>query len=132
METTMVLSIRSLTTRPIRVFLRLRVVVAVAVVIRLHSSFERRGREGRDSRLLLAILLGEHGQEPGDLAPSPSDLERVVELLHRVVEAQVEQLLAQLADPQLQLLRALLPNRRHLHSRHVTLLPARGGPRSAS
>src|SRR2546427_577853 len=48
---------------------------------------------------LLALLLPQHREQARDLAPALADLERIVELLHRVPKTQVEQLFAQLGDP---------------------------------
>src|SRR5262245_49236558 len=137
METTIVFCIRSLTTRPTRTFLRLRV-VAVSVmrltppsggVVRAHGP----GTRAASGLLrLLLFLLREHREQPRDLALALADLERVVELLHRVPEAQVEDLLAQLREPVLDLVHRLVPHRPRLHpGAHVTPLPAGAGPRSA-
>src|SRR6185503_4647120 len=101
MDTTQVLSMRSLTTLPTRIFLRLRSVVAV---ISTESSPSRGAAwwatpAASGLRRRLSLLLLQHGQHPCHFTPALADLERVVQLLHRVAEPQVEQLLAQLGDP---------------------------------
>src|SRR5262245_20747142 len=102
MDTTTVLSMRSLTTLPVRVFLRLRsVVMAVS------------GRAASAGRTLLLL---EHREQARHLAAALADLERVVQLLHRVPEAEVEQLLAQLRDAGADLVRAHVADRLGLHA----------------
>src|SRR5499427_1103670 len=117
METTTVFSMRSLTTLPVRIFLRCRSVVM------------------RYTRALApgALLLLQHREQARHLAAALADLERVVQLLHRVPEAQVEQLLAQLRDPGADLVRTHLADRGRLDALgHVTPLPVAGARRSAS
>src|SRR6185436_4071042 len=112
MDTTTVLSMRSLTTLPVRIFLRLRTVVMACSV--------------RTRLLGAALLLLQHREQTRHLAAALADLERVVQLLHRVAKAEVEQLLAQLRDAGADLIRAHVPDRLGLHAgRHVTPLPAR-------
>src|SRR5882762_9009563 len=130
MDTTTVLSMRSLTTLPMRAFLRLRSVVSVVSVVcipicLLRTAPPEAARPGSGLRRRGSLLLVQHGQQPGHLAPALADLERVVELLHGVAEPQVEQLLTQLGDPRLDLVHAHLAYRGRLHVRHgVTPLPA--------
>src|SRR5262245_24802096 len=123
METTTVLSIRSLTTLPTRSFLRLRtVVIPFSVTPR---------RTGACPPLTPnCFLLAQNRDQARHLAPPFANLERVVELLHRIAEAQVEQLLPQLGDPLLDLVDRHVPHGVRLDVRHVTLLPARGVPRT--
>src|SRR6266487_500723 len=134
METTTVFSIRSLTTLPTRSFLRLR--STIIAVMRLLTSFERETR--RDDRgapdasgLRGRLPFVQHRQQARHLAPALTDAQRIVELLHRVAEAQVEHLLAQLGNPPQDLVGRLIAQRRRLHVSHVTLLPVRGVPRTA-
>src|SRR6516225_9140646 len=94
MDTTQVLSMRSLTTLPVRIFLRLRTVVMVFT--------------DRAASAAGALLLLQHREQARHLAAALADLERVVQLLHRVPEAEVEQLLAQLRDPGADLVRTHL------------------------
>src|SRR5262249_49810547 len=100
MDTTTVLSMRSLTTLPVRVFRRLRTVVMSS---------------GAPASAGGALLLLEHREQARHFAAALADLERVVQLLHRVPEAEVEQLLTQLADAVQDLVRLLLADRLRLH-----------------
>src|SRR5215831_14130524 len=119
MDTTQVLSMRSLTTLPVRIFLRLRSVVMVFAV--------------RAASAAGALLLLQHREQARHLTAALADLERVVQLLHRVPEAEVEQLLAQLRDPGADLVRTHFADGGRLHAlRHVTPLPIAGARRSAS
>src|SRR6516164_430674 len=108
MDTTTVLSMRSLTTLPVRNFLRLRTVVMACW-----------GTSGLAARVLLLL---QHREQARHLAAALADLARVVQLLHRVPEAEVEQLLAQLRDAMADLIRTHLADRtgldglRHGHS----------------
>src|SRR5262249_19167404 len=111
MDTTHVLSMRSLTTLPVRIFLRLRSVVMVFT--------------DRAALAARALLLLQHREQTRHLAAALADLERVVQLLHRVPEAEVEQLLAQLGHTGADLVRPHLADRSGLHAvRHVHSPPS--------
>src|SRR5258708_38784520 len=97
MDTTTVLSMRSLTTLPMRVFLRLRAVVSVVMSFRGARASARR-----------ALLLLHHREQARHFTAALADLQRVVELLHGVAEADIEQLLAQFGDTSLHLVRGHL------------------------
>src|SRR5262252_3307644 len=119
MDTTTVLSMRSLTTLPVRNFLRLRTVAMACS-----------GTSGLAARVLLLL---QHREQARHLAAALADLERVVQLLHCVPEAEVEQLLAQLRDAMADLVRPHLADRGRLDALgHVTPLPVAGARRSAS
>src|SRR6267378_2915449 len=103
MDTTMVLSMRSLTTLPTRTLRRARSFSVVSVVImRLPAN----GGPGSCLRGDRAFLFAQHGQQPRHLAPPAANLERVVELLHGIAKAQIEQLFPQFGDPGADFLRA--------------------------
>src|SRR6185503_7985632 len=121
METTIVFSMRSLTTLPTRSFRRFRTGLSIVSVMRLHTSLGRAARAcaGRvPSGLGGLFLLLEDREQARHLAPPLADLQRIVELLHGIAEAQVEQLLAQLRDAAANLVHRLLAQRSRLHLWH--------------
>src|SRR5262245_9299167 len=79
-------------------------------------AFRRHGFRGARPSAARAFLLLEHREQARHLAAALADLDRVVQLLHRVAEAQVEQLLAQLRDAMADLVRPHLPDRAGLHA----------------
>src|SRR6185436_10021413 len=89
MDTTIVLSMRSLTTLPTRIFLRLRAVVSVVSVV-MSSPGCAASLRGR------ALLLLQHREQTRHFPTALADLQRVIQLLHGVAEAEVEQVLTQL------------------------------------
>src|SRR5580765_1488164 len=72
------------------------------------------------SRVLAAgaFLLLQHREQARHLAAALADLERVVQLLHRVPEAQVEQLLTELGDTRLDFVRGHLAEPARLVTGH--------------
>src|SRR5882672_10878901 len=113
MDTTTVLSMRSLTTLPGRVFLRLRAAV-VASVMAVAPGLPAG-----------ALLLLQHREQARHLPAALADLERVVQLLHRVPETEVEQLLAQFPDTGADLVRTHLADCHGLHAvGHAHLPPS--------
>src|SRR5262245_10817101 len=132
MDTTTVLSMRSLTTLPTRTFLRLRsdVAVMLSVLLSLGATRARGSRLGHRRGGLL--LLVEDREQPRHPPAALANLERVVELLHGVPEAQVEQLLAKLRHARVDLVDAHVAHGARLDVRHgLTLLPARDARRTA-
>src|SRR5262249_47407836 len=90
-----------------------------AVAYRPHDVHGSRGLPAH------ALLLLQHREQTRHLAAALADLERVVQLLHRVPEAQVEQLLAQLGHTGADLIRPHLADRSGLHAvRHVHSPPS--------
>src|SRR5437016_2334035 len=122
METTTVLSMRSLTTLPTRSLRRPRVAsfVSIVVIVRLPEI----GSSGSRLRAGRAFLFPEDREQARHLAPSAADLEGIVELLHRIAEAQVEELLAQLGHAGLDLVHAHVAHARWLRLRHDQLPPS--------
>src|SRR6516165_5181627 len=107
MDTTIVLSMRSLTTLPTRTLRRARADSVVEFVIQLLLANGRPGSRLHGGR---AFLLTQDREQPRHLATPGPDLEWVVELLHRIPEAQVEQLLAQLRHTQTNLVLGHVPH----------------------
>src|SRR5688572_23410272 len=70
----------------------------------------------RPGLLGLGLLLPEHRLDPRDVAPGLADLQGVVELTERLLEAQLEELLLEIALLGLQLLGAHLADLVRLHS----------------
>src|SRR6187399_3340225 len=121
MDTTIVLSMRSLTTLPTRIFLRLRAVFSVVAVVSVVMSSPGRAASLRGR----ALLLLQHREKTRHFPTALADLQRVVQLLHGVTEAEVEQVLAQLGDASVDLVRVHFPVSGRLHVGHVSSLPAR-------
>src|SRR5438093_12227793 len=106
MEATIVFAMRSLTTLPTRILRRLRGVVVIRAIVSLRRRPTGARPHGPSLALRRAFLLLQHGEQSRHLAARLPDLERIVELLHGVPESHLEQLLAQLAHPRVDLLRA--------------------------
>src|SRR5436190_14274397 len=117
----MVLSMRSLTTLPTRSLRRARVasVGSIVVIVRLPAS-------GLRSRLrrARAFLFPEDREQARELASAAADLEGIVELLHRISKAQVEQLLTELRHARVDFLDVHVAQTRGLHLRHDQLPPS--------
>src|SRR5882762_6896586 len=110
MDTTTVLFMRSLTTLPVRVFRRLRAVVSASVMASVMGVSGSRTASAAGTLLLL-----QHREQARHLPAALADLERVVQLLHRVPETEVEQLLAQFPDTGADLVRTHLADCNGLH-----------------
>src|SRR5262249_26089424 len=79
-------------------------------------AYRRHGVHGLRGLPAGALLLLQHREQARHLAAALADLERVVQLLHRVPEAEVEQLLAQLDHTGADLVRPHLADRAGLHA----------------
>src|SRR5262245_6066894 len=89
------------------------------------AAYRRHGVHGSRGLAAGALLLLQHREQTRHLAAALADLERVVQLLHRVPEAEVEQLLAQLGHTGADLVRPHLADRSGLHAvRHVHSPPS--------